>query len=384
MTGHLRNRHHWIFCFAALAVWLSLGWQSLQALATGGTLRGAPVPTLWLVPFSIFGAAVLGALLLRLRSSLHWSLLFIQLAAVVAMALIRPGGSWSIFLVIIAWQVAIVTAPQMALGWVVVQTLALSGTVSIVDPDFDPNFFMLGLSFVLQLLFVFTAHALRTEVETTRTLAQANRELQAAQAIIASGARDTERLRISRELHDAWGHELTALRLQLETAGRVAEPGRAKDHVTQAEDLASALLGRVRDVVSTLRETESCDLGQSLEALAKSVPVPAVHIGIAADVRVSPDQAHALTRCAQEAITNAVKHAEAANLWLEVTSDSGGVRLVARNDGSARATSAAAGSGLLGMRERLESLGGKLKVGNEAGFGFTVDAWLPSCTPNAA
>jgi signal transduction histidine kinase len=67
-----------------------------------------------------------------------------------------------------------------------------------------------------------------------------------------------------------------------------------------------------------------------------------------------------------------------------VTSDGEGVRLVARNDGSARASESSPGSGLLGMRERVESLGGRLAVRSGAGFGFTVDAWLPLRTPQPA
>ena len=89
-------------------------------------------------------------------------------------------------------------------------------------------------------------------------------------------------------------------------------------------------------------------------------------------------------RCAQEAVTNAVRHTEASNLWLQVTSDGEGVRLVARNDGSTRPAASAPGSGLLGMRERVESLGGRLAVRAGVDSVFTIDAWLPSQTRQAA
>ncbi len=121
-----------------------------------------------------------------------------------------------------------------------------------------------------------------------------------------------------------------------------------------------------------------------MEALAQSVPTPAIHVEVSPCMRVSPDQAHALMRCAQEAVTNAVRHAQASNLWLQVTPDGEGVRLVARDDGSARSAASAPGSGLLGMRERVESLGGKLAVRAGVDFGFTVEAWLPSGAPQAA
>ena len=349
---------------------------------TGAMVRGAPVSALWLVPFTLFGAAVFGAMVLKPGTRLQWTLLGVQLAAVVAMTIIVPWAGMSTFLIITAWQVGMAAAPVKALGWVAFQTLAIVGTLAqALNPDLC---WVIAKTFALQLLLVFTAQALRREAETARALTRTNRELRSAQAIIADRVRDAERLRISRELHDAWGHELTALGLQLEIASHVTEPGRANDHVMQAKGLARALLGKVRDVVAALRETERCNLKDALEALAQSVPVPAIHVDISPDVRVSPDQAHALMRCAQEAVTNAVKHAEASNLWLQVTSDGEGVRLVARNDGSARPTVSSPGSGLLGMRERVEHLGGRLAVQAGGGPGFTIDAWLPSGAPQPA
>ena len=382
MTGQTRYPHHWIFCCVALAVWLAWGWPFLERIATVGTLRNGPVSTLWLVPFLVFGAAMLAAMSVKLRPAHHWTLLCVQLAMVVAMAIIVPWAGVSTFLVITAWQVGLANEPRKALGWVLFQTLAIIAALAqALNPDLC---WVLTESFALQLLLVFTGQALRREAESTRALAQTNRELRAAQAIIANTVRGAERLRISRELHDAWGHELTALGLQLEIASHVTEPGRARDHVLQAKGLSAALLAKVRDVVATLRDAERGDLKEALEALAQSVPSPAIHVDISPDLRVGPDRAHALIRCAQEAVTNAVKHAEADNLWLEVTSDGEGVRLVARNDGRSRPAAAAPGSGLIGMRERVESLGGRLAVRAGADTGFTVDAWLPLPSPQVA
>ncbi|MDQ3144842.1 MAG: histidine kinase [Pseudomonadota bacterium] len=319
---------------------------------------------------------------LKLRPGFLWTLLLVELVAVVAMTIILPWAGLSQFLVIIAWQAAVATTPRKALGWAAFQTLTVIGALSqALSPDLC---WVIAKSLALQLLLIFLARALKCEAETARALAQTNRELRAAQAIIANTVRGAERLRISRELHDAWGHELTALGLQLEIASHVTEPAKANDHVTQAKGLASALLAKVRDVVAALREDERCDLKVALEALALSVPAPAIHVEVAPGVRVSPDHAHALMRCAQEAVTNAIRHAEASNLWLQVTTDSEGVRLVARNDGNARPGVSAPGSGLLGMRERVEYLGGRLAVQAGAGSGFTIDAWLPSGAPQPA
>ena len=381
MTEHPRFRHHWTFCVAALGLWLAYGWPVYKQFSAGGVIRGLSVSPAWFIPFGVMGLAVLAAMVLKLRPSLHWALLCIQLAAVVGMTAIVPWAGMSSFLVIIAWQVGMSTGAVKALSWVAFQNLVIIGTLAqALNPDLC---WVLTKSGALQLLFLFTAQALRREAETARALARTNCELRSAQAIIADSVRDAERLRISRELHDAWGHELTALSLQLEIASHVNEPARANDHVLQAKGLARALLGKVRDVVAALREAERCDLKDALEALAKSVPAPAIHVEFAPDVQVSPDQAHALMRCAQEAVTNAVRHARASNLWLEVARDGEGVRLVARNDGSVRPAAPSPGSGLRGMRERVEALGGRLAV-RTGDLGFTVDAWLPANTPRTA
>lgn len=382
MTGQLTNHLHRIACLAAATVWLAWGWPLFKTFMLGHTIRDVPVLPILFIPYAVFGAAMLCTMALRLRASVAWTFLFVELAAVVAMVIILPWAGISQFLVIIAWQAAVLTTPRKAMAWALFQTTLVVGALAQnISPDLC---WVLVKSFALQLLLVFLARALRQEAETARELAQTNRELRSAQAIIANNVRDAERLRISRELHDAWGHELTALGLQLEIASHVADPGRKNEHVSQAKGLASALLGKVRDVVASLRDAERYDLRDALATLAQSVPTPVIHLKIAPDVRVDPQQAHALMRCAQEAVTNSVRHARASNLWLEVTADSKGVRLVAQDDGpSARAISNV-GSGLRGMRERIESLGGQLAVRTATGSGFTVDAWLPSAIPQTA
>lgn len=376
--GTQSDRHKWIFSLAALAVALTLGWPVLQAFLTGKVPVSAP----WIMTFAVFVAAFLSATILKLRTSIRWSLLVIQVAAVAGMAFISSWAMMTAFLIIVAWQVATTTGPAMSLSWVAMQTLVVVGALALTpSPDLC---WVIGKAFALQLLFAFAAQALRKEEETARAFAQTNRELRSTQAIISHNARNVERLHISRELHDAWGHELTALGLQLEIASHVADADRAKYHVLQAKDLACALLGKVRDVVATLHEVERCGLQDALEMLARSVPRPAVHVAFEPGVQVSPGQAHALMRCAQEAVTNAMRHSDGSNLWLQVSPDGKGVRLIARDDGRARSTATSPGSGLLGMRERLENLGGQLAIRAGNGLDFTLDAWLPSVGPRPA
>ena len=75
---------------------------------------------------------------------------------------------------------------------------------------------------------------------------------------------------------------------------------------------------------------------------------------------------------------HAIRHAKATNLWLQVRADVDGVRLIARDDGEAPPRTTSSGTGLRGMRERLECLGGRLAIRAGGGAGFTIEAWLPS------
>ena len=105
--------------------------------------------------------------------------------------------------------------------------------------------------------------------------------------------------------------------------------------------------------------------------------------GIEIDLRVEPElrignpaRAQIVLRCAQELITNTVRHAAASSLQVKVFAADGGVAVHAHDDGRG-AESYAAGNGLRGMRERLENVGGRLKIETAPGKGFTVEAWVP-------
>lgn len=342
MAAHLARRHHWISFVATVALWLALGWPAVLAAMSG---RASATTTLWLVPFAIFGAAALGAMIPKLRPRLFWTLLCVQVAAVLAMSVISQWAMMSMFLIITAWQAGMATTPVKALGWVAVQMLAVTFVLAVIPkPDVC---WVLGKALGLQLLLVLTAHALRWESRSARALERTNRELRSAQAILARTVRDSERLRISRELHDAWGHELTALGLQLEIASRT-EPGKAGDHVMKAKGLARDLLAKVRSVVATLREEERFDVKEALEVLEQGARSPAMRMEIAPELRVAPQQANA--------------------------SDDGGSAPSATTSSAKPA----------GMRDRAEGFARNLATRTRSGLGAAVDAGLPSRTPQGA
>ena len=104
---------------------------------------------------------------------------------------------------------------------------------------------------------------------------------------------------------------------------------------------------------------------------------PRIHVAVPASLPVTAgDPALTILRCAQEIVTNAARHAEAENLWLEISRNGEGIEIHARDDGRG-ATAIRSGNGLAGMRERIEQRGGTLSVETAPGRGFAVTAVLP-------
>ena len=195
------------------------------------------------------------------------------------------------------------------------------------------------------------------------------------QASLAAQSRLAERLRIARELHDALGHHLTALALDIKVAAHQTS-GDAHENVRTAQSLARLLLGDVRELVHSMKEDEAVDLEAGLHRLVAVVPTPEVHVDVAPGCGASdPRFSHALLRCAQEFVTNSIRHAGARNVWIEIRENAGALELTARDDGRG-APELHAGDGLSGMRERLAALEGTLDV-ESAGEGFLLRATVP-------
>ncbi len=178
------------------------------------------------------------------------------------------------------------------------------------------------------------------------------------------------------KLHDALGHHLAALSLQLELA-RNLEAERAREPVDQAHALTKELLVELRAVVSALREDVDVDLPRALRTLVAGIPRPRVHLDIDPHLRVEAALAHTIFRCVQEAVTNAVRHAAAENVYVAIARDGETVRVTAKDDGRG-AEQVQVGHGLTGLRERVEGMGGSFEIEAQQGVGLTVRALLPA------
>jgi len=269
----------------------------------------------------------------------------------------------------------------IAHAWLLGIALTFSVWVAIL-PQFGWAYALPQLMITLGLmLFAYAASMLAlNQLKARDELRRVNSELRATQSLLTENTRIAERVRIARELHDLVGHHLTALSLNLEVASHTAD-GKAKEHVDRAGSIARLLLSDVREVVSDMRHDDRVDLREAIRELASGVPEPKIHLDIPDKLSLTdPKRAQILLRCAQEVITNAVRHANATNLWIRLTADDEGLRLEARDDGRG-VVELHPGNGLRGMRERIKELGGRLEIVTRADSGFRINAWMPPESP---
>jgi signal transduction histidine kinase len=207
-------------------------------------------------------------------------------------------------------------------------------------------------------------------------LAIANQELVDLQSEIRESAKFEERFRLSRELHDAAGHYLTSLSIQLEIAQhRAAEA--VLPPIARAQLITRVLLAEIRESVSAWREDETRELSSALKELLRDVTGVQTHLDIQGDIAGVPvSVSHSLYRCAQEAVTNVLRHSEAKNLRIQLTRQDGAILLTIKDDGGG-CGEVTKGNGLRGMQSRVEEMRGTLHVDSLSDGGFAVTIGVP-------
>lgn len=357
---------------AGLAVWALVG----LPVAWQHGLSGRVVLAAWGAAYVSFGVALLMTLTLaRSVRGLRLAALAVQGVAVIVMVRLLCKGWEGSLLVLIAAELGILVGRRAGLAWVVAQSALFAwGVASHWSPGqallLTPPY--LGL----QLLALLGFQLLVSETRTRLALARANAELVAVHRVLGESSRLAERIRISRELHDALGHHLTALSLNLEVASHQTQQP-ALESVKTAQSLTKLLLGDVRDIVRAMQLPGAIAVRPVLEMLASAVPRPSIHLDVPASLTIAdPTRAHVLIRCAQEIITNAIRHSGAANLWLEVALEGDQIQVRARDDGRG-AEAISPGAGLSGLRERLRDIGGSLELTTSPGLGVRVTAFIP-------
>jgi signal transduction histidine kinase len=215
-------------------------------------------------------------------------------------------------------------------------------------------------------------------VATAIANAEAQGELTASRARIVVTADDTRR-RIERDLHDGAQQRLVSLALRLRGAQAGVPP-----QLDGLEAELAGIAGGITDVLDDLREMArgihpailaEGGLGPALKTLARRSPVP-VELTVRAPGRLSEPIEVGAYFVVSEALTNAAKHADASSVVVDVEADDGVLRLCVRDDGVGGADFAR-GSGLVGLKDRVEALGGRIAVESVPGTGTVLRVELP-------
>lgn len=325
LAGEPRRAAPWMAAFAAFAVlfWIGSSWRATRAVRTT----------------SLVGQAVCAALLAWLGMPMFEGALFALVAAQIPLAL----PVWAS----IVWAVV-----QLPVLWFV-----LPRDYNVVEVAKSLSAYLAFAAFAIAVVRLFESER-RARVELARV---------------------GERVRVSRELHDVLGHHLTALSIQLDVARRTAD-GAARAPLDEAHGVAQRMLGDVRNTVAAMRSDGVTNLRDALGAVVRAVPRPKIDLRFPEAINVTdPACVHVALRCAQEALTNAVKHADAEHVIISIERDAELVVVTIEDDGK-HAGPIRPGSGLRGMRERVEEIGGELEVEGIEGRGTTIRARIPEVT----
>jgi signal transduction histidine kinase len=201
---------------------------------------------------------------------------------------------------------------------------------------------------------------------------------------------ENERRNLSRELHDEVGQTMTALGIELGNLEDI-RAGNIEAFRTQLEELKrlnADAMRTIRDLAMGLRPSMLDDLGLAA-ALEWQGREFSRHTGVPAEVRVdgnldglSEAQCTCIYRVVQEALTNCARHANARHVWVSICSGDAGSDVVVQDDGFGfdPAATARRGLGLLGIRERVQVLGGSVGIISEPMKGTTIRVHLPVAT----
>ncbi len=347
------------------------------------------VPLVWWVLAVVILVAfiALADSLVKPRRSDRVFAVVIVVASIAATFIYGADSITPVFLVLSAGVVGWGSSPRFLVGIGVLQTVALvlalvqqEGTV-VWAVVYAALMFFAGLMVTVVVregksrdAAYQTAKALAAANERLR---QVNTDLAAAQARLAEASKAQERLRISRDLHDSMGHQVTALSMTLELIDHHPHDD-IKELVAQARMLATGLLRDVRGAVTQLRTGHlRLQPRDELSRWVRSIPRPTVSLDIDAAIDdLPPEAATAAIRIVQEAVTNAAKHSTGDQVWVRAVPTHSTVAVTIRDNGVVTAP-VEPGHGFAVMLERAEGVGATVTWYEAEDGGIEVRADFP-------
>ncbi|HEX3048101.1 MAG TPA: GAF domain-containing sensor histidine kinase, partial [Bacillota bacterium] len=222
-------------------------------------------------------------------------------------------------------------------------------------------------------------------IERTRQLEAANRELQAYATVVEELAVAKERNRIARDVHDTLGQTLSVLVTLLESSQDICEsnPKQTRKALGEAVKITKGGLNEVRRSISGLvrEEGRTPYFMDSLEKLVADFQLSGLKVNLAKDAHMpylSRTQMETIYRVCQEALTNSLKHGKATEAHIILRFDGKLIKLFIFDNGrGCKEFTQSPGFGLRGMRQRVESLQGRITFGSDGETGFNIHVEIP-------
>lgn len=303
-------------------------------------------------------------------------LLGIMIMSALLLVWLEPySGTTPVLLVVLAAQLGLIWSLRVTI--LAMLAIDLAFFLILRQADHAAPMLVVLIYSGFQAFALLVGHYARTAERARDQLALVNADLLATRALLADSARDAERLRMARELHDVAGHKLTAMRLNLRALS--GDPTYSQcEEVRIAEQLAGELMSDLREVVQALRASRGLNLDTALRALAAPLPELRLDLRIDDDVQVTdPTVAETLLRLVQESLTNAARHANASRLSVAITRQGHKIAVQIEDDGKLKGA-VVEGHGIGGMRERVTASEGSLLLHTTARGGLRINATLPA------
>jgi two-component system sensor histidine kinase DesK len=330
-----------------VAVYLWTAWRFVTGRASSTPSAAAGSATRWL-PLVVLAFL---SLALCLVEGKDWLGLFIYTSAVVGICL-----------------------PLRTAALVLAGLALLSSVVGLIEQDDGSG--------IGQTIFIIAVTGF--SVISLVWLIATNRALQVAREEIARLAVSEERLRFARDLHDLLGHSLSLIALKSELAGRLATvaPERAATEMRDVESVARKALQEVRTAVAGYRQPTLASELQGAQEILAAAGISYIYEG--ESVALSAATEAVLSWAVREGVTNVIRHSRARRCTIRLTHNDQQVGVSVIDDGlgapanpMSRTGEGSAGSGLAGLAERVEALGGRCESGALPGGGFRLTVTLP-------
>lgn len=241
--------------------------------------------------------------------------------------------------------------------------VSINYNLVVQDPLFIQQIPIIVIVFIGVILLPFTLYNRKKQDKLEE-------ELQLANNRIADLVKQEERQRIARDLHDTLGQKLSLIGLKSDLARKLIEkdPEKAKSELLDVQQTARTALNEVRNLVSSMRGIRVNDEIVLVQQMLRAAQIEYTGSDSFQLVNVSLFVENVLSMCMKEAVTNIVKHSQAFSCNISIEQLDDAVRMTVKDDGvGLNRHDIGRGSGLPGMRERLEFVNGSLDVRSENG-----------------